>query len=240
MSRAEVIHDNLAQVLARIATAERRAGRAAGSARLLAVSKKMPATDVLAAMTAGQIHFGENYAQELRDKRVEVQQSAAALPAPAWHFIGPLQANKAKYVAGIAAVIHSLDTPALLDEVNRRVPDTDVQRCLVQVNVAKEEQKRGVAPEHLGALLDHFARCPRLLCVGFMLIPPQDENPEAARPHFRVLRELLQHHTATERPGVKLTELSMGMSHDLEVAVEEGATWVRVGTAIFGSRQPPP
>ena len=240
MSRAQGIHDNLAQVLARIAAAERRAGRVAGSARLLAVSKKMPAADVLAAMTAGQIDFGENYAQELRDKRIEVQKSAATLPAPAWHFIGPLQANKAKYVAGIAAVIHSLDTPALLDEVNRRVPDLHVQRCLVQVNVAQEAQKRGVPTEQLAALLDHFALCPRLLCVGFMLIPPQDENPEAARPHFRALRELLHHHAAIERPGVTLAELSMGMSHDLEVAVEEGATWVRVGTAVFGPRQSPP
>jgi len=236
MNRTETLAFNLAQVRERIASAEARAGRKPGSVALVAVSKKMPASDVLASLHAGQIDFGENYAQELRDKRVQVQKALGALPPPAWHFIGPLQGNKAKYVAGTAALIHSLDTTALLDEVDRRVPEGHVQRCLVQVNVADEGQKRGVSTADLAQLLDHFARCPRLRCEGFMLIPPQSDDAEAARPFFRALRELLVTHAALPRTGVQLAELSMGMSHDLEVAVEEGATLVRVGTAIYGAR----
>jgi PLP dependent protein len=236
MNRAETLATNLAQVRERITRAEARAGRKPGSVTLVAVSKKMPASDVLASLQAGQIDFGENYAQELRDKRVEVQNSLGALAKPAWHFIGPLQGNKAKYVAGTAALIHSLDSTALLDEVNRRVPENLTQRCLVQVNVADEGQKRGVSTANLATLLDHFARCPRLSCEGFMLIPPQSDEPESARPFFRALRELLATHASVPRPGVRLAELSMGMSHDLEVAVEEGATLVRVGTAIYGAR----
>jgi PLP dependent protein len=236
MNRAETLAMNLAQVRERITRAEARAGRKPGSVTLVAVSKKMPASDVLASLRAGQIDFGENYAQELRDKRGEVQRELGAMPVPAWHFIGPLQGNKAKYVAGTAALIHSMDTPALLDEVDRRVPEGQVQRCLVQVNVADEGQKRGVSTTNLGALLDHFGQCSRLRCEGFMLIPPQSEDPKSARPFFRALRELMATHATIQRTGVQLVELSMGMSHDLEVAVEEGATLVRVGTAIFGAR----
>lgn len=239
MSRPEAIRSNLALVLSRIAAAERRVGRPPGSVKLVAVSKKMPASDVVAGLACGQVDFGENYAQELRDKRVEVQASQGSLPEPAWHFIGPLQTNKAKYVSGVASLIHSLDSADLLYEVNRRTPQDVQQRCLVQVNVAQEPQKRGVLPSQLPALLDHFGACPRLLCAGLMLIPPQDEDPEAARPHFRALRQLLEAQCGKHAHNVVLHELSMGMSHDLEVAVEEGATYVRVGTAIFGARPAP-
>lgn len=238
MTRAEVLAENLRVVRARIAAAEARAGRAPGSVKLVAVSKKMPAEDVVAAMAAEQLDFGENYAQELRDKRVQALALAQGqdLRAPRWHFIGPLQANKVKYVAGHAALVHALDTPTLLDELDRKVPDGQIQDCLVQVNVALEAQKRGVSADALPAMLDHFARCPRLRCVGLMLIPPLQDDPEHNRPHFRELRRLLDQERTRPRPGVALTELSMGMSEDLEVAVEEGATLVRVGTAIFGPR----
>jgi PLP dependent protein len=240
VSRAGDIAHNLDDVRARIARAEAAAGRAPGSVRLVAVSKTMSADDVRAALAAGQRDFGENYAQELRDKRLALEAAGAADgEGPRWHYIGPLQSNKVKYVAGKVALAHTLDAPALLYEMERRLAGAaGVQDCLVQVNVAGEPQKRGVTPEALPALLDHFAACPHLRCVGLMVIPPLDEDAEAARPHFRALAQLSAREAGRGRPNVALGELSMGMSHDLEVAVAEGATLVRVGTAIFGPRRP--
>jgi len=232
VTRAEEIAGNLAAVQTRVLQSALAAGRAADAVTLLAVSKSMPVEDLAHAMAAGQRDFGENYAQELRDKREEL----AGIP-PRWHFIGPLQSNKVKYVAGLVALIHSLDTEALLAEVNQRVPEGAVQDCLVQVNVAAEPQKRGVAPDALPHLLDAFAWLPRLRCKGLMVIPPLSDDPEAARPHFAALRRLRDQEAARARPRVDLTELSMGMSHDLEAAISEGATIVRVGTAIFGERR---
>jgi pyridoxal phosphate enzyme (YggS family) len=217
-------------VRARIATAERDAGRAPGSVRLVAVSKKMPPDDLRAALAAGQVDLGESYGQELRDKRLAL---AAETPAPRWHFIGPLQANKVKYVAGQVALIHSVDSAELLDELERRGAP---QACLVQVNVAGEAQKKGIAPEALPALLDRFAALAHVRCEGLMTIPPLADDPEASRPFFAALRALREREAARPRRGVQLEALSMGMSHDLEVAVAEGATYVRIGTAIFGSR----
>jgi pyridoxal phosphate enzyme (YggS family) len=219
MTRSEEIAHNLALVRERVSRAEAAAGRAAGSVTLIAVSKTMPAEDVAAAHAAGQVDFGENYGQELRDKR----QALTALPLR-WHFIGPLQTNKVKYVAGQVALVHTLDSPPLLVEVDRRAGA--VQECLIQVNVAAEPQKRGVAVAELPALLARAAELPHLRCVGLMVIPPVEGDP---RPHFAALRRL--------RDEAALTELSMGMSQDLEVAIAEGATLVRVGTAIFGERR---
>ena len=230
MTRAQAIAAGLLQVRARIAAAERAAGRAPGSVKLLAVSKKMPPDDVRAALAAGQRAFGENYAQELRDKRAAL---AAEPEPPEWHYIGPLQSNKVKYVAGQVALIHTVDSAALLEAIAARGAP---QACLVQVNVAGEAQKRGVAPADLPALLDRFATLPNVTCAGLMLIPPLTENPDDARPHFTGLRALRDRETARARPNVDLRELSMGMSSDLEGAVAEGATIVRVGTAIFGAR----
>ncbi len=230
MSRADDIAAALGRVRARIAAAEQAAGRAPGSARLVAVSKKMTVDDVRAALAAGQRDFGESYGQELRDKR---QAFAAEAAAPQWHFIGPLQANKVKYVAGHVALVHSVDSSELLDALEHRaVP----QACLVQVNVAGEAQKRGVAPAALGALLDRFASLAHVRCAGLMTVPPLANAPEAARPHFAALRALRDREATRDRPHVALAELSMGMSHDLEAAIAEGATLVRVGTAIFGGR----
>lgn len=226
MTRAEEIARNLTEVHARIAAAARAAGRAPESVRLLAVSKKMPADDVRAAMAAGQRAFGENYAQELRDKAALF---AADATPPEWHFIGPLQSNKVKYVAGRVALMHSVDSPALLDALEARGAP---QPCLVQVNVASEASKRGVAPGDLPALLDRFAAAAHVRCEGLMLIPPRGD----ARPHFAALRALRDREATRARPNVVLRELSMGMTEDLEAAVAEGATIVRVGTAIFGPR----
>jgi len=235
MTRAEAIADGLAQVRARIAAAERAAGRAPGSVRLLAVSKKMPADDVRAALAAGQRAFGENYAQELRDKRAALAQDRTLPQLPEWHYIGPLQSNKVKYVAGQVALAHTVDSAALLEAIEARgVP----QACLVQVNVAGEAQKRGIAPAELPALLDRFAALSHVTCAGLMVIPPFTDDPNDARPHFAALRALRDREAGIARPHVELRELSMGMSGDLEIAVAEGATIVRVGTAIFGARRP--
>jgi hypothetical protein len=235
MTRAQAIADGLGQVRERIAAAERAAGRAPGSVRLLAVSKKMTADDVRAALAAGQRAFGENYAQELRDKRAALLGDPVLPHPPEWHYIGPLQSNKVKYVAGQVALAHTVDSVALLEAIEARALP---QACLVQVNVAGESQKRGIAPAELPALLDRFATMSHVTCAGLMVIPPFTERPEDARPHFAALRELRDREAAITRPNVGLRELSMGMSGDLEAAIAEGATIVRVGTAIFGGRQP--
>jgi pyridoxal phosphate enzyme (YggS family) len=229
VTRAELIAANLAAVRARIVAAAQAAGRGPESVRLLAVSKKMPADDVRAAIAAGQRAFGENYAQELRDKSALL---AADPTPPEWHFIGPLQGNKVKYVAGKVMLLHSIDSPALLDAVEARGAP---QPCLIQVNVAGEASKKGIAPADLPALLDRFAAMTHARCEGLMLIPPRGD----ARPHFAALRALRDREAARPRPNVTLRELSMGMTDDLEIAVAEGATIVRVGTAIFGARPTP-
>lgn len=232
MTRAQEIADGLARVRERIARAERDAGRPPGSVRLIAVSKKMPADDIRAALAAGQRAFGENYAQELRDKLAVLadDRTSSALPAqPEWHFIGPLQSNKLKYVVGRVALLHSVDSVALLDAVEARGVS---QACLIQVNVAGEQQKRGISPHELPTLLDRFASMKWARCDGLMLIPPLGE----AAPHFEALRALRDREAGRSRANVALRELSMGMSDDLEAAVAHGATIVRVGTAIFGAR----
>jgi len=235
VTRAESIAAGLASVRHRIAEAARAAGRPVDSVRLVAVSKRMPTADIDAALAAGQVDFGENYAQELRDKRAaRAAEDPAGGARPAWHFIGPLQTNKVKYVAGNVALIHSVDSAALLDEIDRREGE---QACLIQVNLAGEAQKRGVAPAALPALLDHVASLAHVRCLGLMLIPPL-AAPAANRPLFAALRALRDQQAAIARPRVDLRELSMGMSDDFEVAIAEGATLVRVGTAIFGSRPP--
>ena len=222
MSVSESFADRLAAVHARIAAATARAGRAPGSVRLLAVSKRHPPEAIRAAHAAGQRDFGENYAQELRDKA----KLLADLPDLRWHLIGPLQANKAKYVAAAASWFHALDDAGAAAELHRRLGDRALD-CLVNVNVAGEDTKHGVAPEALAGLLAAARGWPRLRIVGLMTLPPWGD-PEAARPHFRALRTLADRHGLAER--------SMGTTDDFEVAIEEGATWVRVGTSIFGPR----
>jgi pyridoxal phosphate enzyme (YggS family) len=233
LTRAEEIAAGLAAVRQRMADAARVAGRAPESVRLVAVSKKMSVADIQAALAAGQTDFGENYAQELRDKQAAFPANPPTTPSPSWHFIGPLQSNKVKYVAGQVTLLHSVDSTALLDAIDRRGQETAV---LIQVNVASEAQKRGVTVAELPALLDHFATLSHARCQGLMLIPPLTATAVANRPLFAALRALRDHHATTSRPRVDLADLSMGMSHDFDVAIAEGATIVRVGTAIFGER----
>jgi len=210
----------------RLTSACARAKRPRESVTLVAVSKLHPPSAIEAAYALGLRDFGENYAQELRDKSALL--AADALP-PEWHFIGPLQSNKVKYVAGKVALVHSIDSAALLDAFEARGAP---QACLIQVNVAGEASKKGLPPAELPALLDRFASLNHVRCEGLMLIPPRGD----ARPHFAALRALRDREAARARPHVDLRELSMGMTDDLEVAVAEGATIVRVGTAIFGAR----
>jgi len=209
----------LGQVRGRIAAACARAGRDPGSVRLIAVSKTKPLELIREAVAAGQTRFAENYAQELREK-------ADALPGVEWHFVGALQTNKAKMVVGRAALIHTCDRLALAQELSKRAKAAGVtQRVLLEVNVGREPQKAGVVPEDAAALLEQVRALPSLSCEGLMCIPPAEGDP---RGHFRSLREL--------GGTLGLRELSMGMSADYESAIEEGATLVRVGTAIFGER----
>ncbi|MCY1005234.1 YggS family pyridoxal phosphate-dependent enzyme [Nannocystis pusilla] len=231
---------NLAAVRARIAAAVARRGPGPVPT-LIGVSKKQPAEAVIAACRAGLGDLGENYAQELVAKAELV---AAEVTPPRWHFIGPLQTNKVRKVVAVGALVHTVDRPGLVDELAREVERLRAGRgattpleLLVEVNVGDEAQKAGVATTELPALLDQIAARPQLRCVGLMAIPPEGE-PEQTRPYFARLRELLRREAAIARPGVDLVHLSMGMSADFEVAIEEGATMVRVGTAIFGARPP--
>jgi pyridoxal phosphate enzyme (YggS family) len=246
MTRAEDIAQRLGAVRQQIAEAAARAHRAPDSVRLVAVSKKMSADDVRAALRAGQRDFGENYAQELRDKRAELATNpdfpefADAAPAPRWHYIGPLQRNKVKLLAGQVALIHSVADAEIVEEIDRRTAEPDPvaapQACLIQVNLTGEARKSGVAPDALPALLDRFAVADHVNCVGLMLIPPLATDPNETRRHFAALRVLAEREARVSRPHVDLKELSMGMSGDFVDAIEEGATLVRVGSAIFGER----
>lgn len=220
----------LSQVRQRMADAVARRG-AGPDVRLIGVSKRHPQHRIREAIDAGLLDFGENYAQELRDKRAEIKDPVR------WHFIGPIQTNKVKYLGGVHR-IHTIDRAKLLDalEVRGRNPDVGgVASVLIQVNVAHETGKSGAAVHEVPALLDRFADLDHVRCDGLMLIPPAGD-PESSRVHFRALRTLAETLRRTTRPSVELRELSMGMSHDVEVAIEEGATTVRVGTALFGPR----
>ena len=219
------VRERLSVVQARLQRACEAAGRDPASVTLVAVSKMHPAETVAEALAAGQRDFGENYAQQLRDKAL------ALGPEPRWHFIGNLQTNKVKYVAGRTWLFHAFDRLKLADAFAKRydVP----QRVLVQVNTGSEWSKSGVTPEDTLALCDEVMAHPGVTLCGLMTIPPYREDPEQVAPFFQVLQEL---QAEGRRRGLPLDELSMGMSHDFEVAVRHGATLVRVGTAIFGPR----
>lgn len=212
---------NLAAVRARIAAAAARAGRDPGTVTLIAVSKTKPAAALDAAIAAGASDLGENYVQEAVAKRAAVHGRAR------WHLIGHLQRNKVARALETFDVIHSVDSAALGEALARHGEASGrVVRALVEVNVGGEESKRGVAPDELPALLARL-RDPRLAIEGLMTVPPPGAA-EQTRAYFRTLRAL--------RDAAGLRELSMGMTDDFEIAIEEGATFVRVGRAIFGDR----
>jgi len=223
------IQANLRQVRQRIAEAEIRFGRAAGSVRLLAVSKTRPADDLLAAVAAGQTHFGESYLQEALDKI-----TALADPALEWHFIGPIQANKTRRIAEHFDWVHSIDRLKIAQRLGEQRPHDlpPLQVCL-QVNISGEASKSGVTPAEVPDLARAVAALPGLRLRGLMAIPAPEPDFERQRATFRTVRQLLEQ---LQQTGLPLDTLSMGMSGDMEAAIAEGATIVRIGTDIFGHR----
>lgn len=226
------ISDRLARIHTRMHEACARCGRDPETVQLIAVSKKKPASMIDAAARAGQYLFGESYVQEFCDKEAEVNEKVC------WHFVGALQSNKVKYLRGKVDMIHAVDRFSLAREINKqwRKIDTTID-VLIQVNLAAEESKAGVAPQDVEDLVQRVAELPHLRIRGLMTLPPIAEDPEETRSWFRQLRELAHRIDALHLPGVGMDTLSMGMSNDFEVAIEEGATLIRVGTAIFGARE---
>lgn len=221
----------LAEVREEIAQAARRSGRQTDDVRLVAVSKTHPAAAVRVLAAAGQCDFGESYVQEAMDKQSELFD----LPAIRWHFIGGLQSNKARFVAGAYHLVHSVDSLKLAQALHKKASACGaLQDVLVQVNLGGESQKRGACGDDARCLCEAVMALPGLRLRGLMLMPPWDEDAEAVRPWFAGLRELRDR--LSHELGVPLPELSMGMTNDFVQAVEEGATLVRVGTRIFGRR----
>jgi len=218
----------LAEVRGRIAAAAARAGRRPEDVTLIAVSKTHSAAAVLAALDAGLTDFGENRVQEGVAKAAEV---AASLPSgtasPTWHLIGHLQTNKVRAALGTFAILHSVDSERLLRAISAAA-SIPVQ-AMIEVNVAAEPQKYGIPPEDLQALLETSHALPNIDVIGLMTVAPLVSRPDDARPVFRSLRGLAERHS--------LRALSMGMTNDFEIAIEEGATHVRVGRALFGERE---
>jgi pyridoxal phosphate enzyme (YggS family) len=226
------ISENLAVVRGRIAAAARSAGRDPGSIRLVAVSKTFPIKAIREAYSAGQRDFGENKVQEALQKIAE----SADLPIR-WHLLGHLQTNKARKAAPAFAMIQSVDSVELLVKLDRAAEESGhPTELLIQVDLAGEATKFGARPDQVPRLLEAAAACRAARIVGLMTLPPVPDTPEDARPWFRRLRDLRDEWLASGVPAPMLRELSMGMSGDFEVAIQEGATMVRIGTAVFGSR----
>lgn len=226
---------NLSAMRRRLEAAAHRASRLQGSLRLIAVSKTFPVDAVLAAARAGQIDFGENRVQEGLDKI-----AATTSLKLVWHLIGHLQTNKARKAAAAFHWIHSVDSTELLKKLETGALEAGTRpQILLQVDLAKEATKFGADREQLDGLARAALECRALQLRGLMTVPPITDVPEDARRWFVELRNIRDEMVAQGLPAESLSELSMGMSHDCEVAIEEGATMVRVGTAIFGRRTPP-
>jgi pyridoxal phosphate enzyme (YggS family) len=228
------IADRLAGIRGRIAAAARSAGRDPSSIRLIAVSKTFPIQAIREAYAAGQREFGENRVQEALEKI-----AAGGDLEIKWHLLGHLQMNKAKKAAPAFSTIHSVDSVELLQKIDMAAADADrTPELLVQVDLAGEATKFGLRPADVPRLFDAAVQCRAARVVGVMTLPPIPESPEDARPWFRQLRDLRDKWLADRVPASMLAELSIGMSGDFEVAIEEGSTMVRIGTAIFGTRSP--
>jgi hypothetical protein len=223
----------LTQIQERIRQAAQAAGRPPGSVRLVAVGKTQPIQMIRAAIDAGATDIGENYLQEAREKF----SALGALPV-SWHFIGHMQTNKAKYAVRIFDLIHSVDSVKLARELNRQAERIGkIQDILIQVNLSGEASKSGIAAEEARPVLEQIAPLSHIQVRGLMTLPPYFDNPEKARPFFRELRHLRDEIRDRGIANISLDELSMGMTGDFEAAIAEGATLVRIGTALFGSRR---
>jgi len=220
----DTLRERLEAVRGRIARAAEQARRDPSAITLLAVTKVFPASIIREAYQLGLREFGENYVQEFETKAPEV----GALPGARYHLIGHLQSNKSKKAAELFQVIQTVDSPKLARRLNETERPLDV---MLEVKLSEERAKSGAEPSDLPVLIDAVRACPHLRLLGLMTMPPWSDDPELSRPYFRRLRELGEQHG--------LSQLSMGMSHDLEAAIEEGATCVRVGTALFGKRKRP-
>ena len=222
---------NYNRVRARVATAARRCGRRTEDITIVCAAKTKSPEAVRAAIAAGATDIGENYVQEAREKITRVSESAH------WHLIGHLQRNKAKEAVRLFTLIHSLDTVALARELHRQGEiQGKIVRALIEVNLGGETTKSGVAPALAEPLLEAVASLSALRVEGFMTIPPPGSDAEASRPYFQELARLRERYSRFHSANITLRELSMGMTDDYQIAIEEGATIVRVGRAIFGER----
>ena len=222
-----MLRERLSRVEERIHAALRRAGRRRSEITLIAVTKKFPAAVVLDAFGLGLRHFGENYVQEFEAKHPAL--ASVAETGAEFHLIGHLQSNKARIAAELFQVVETVDSEKLARRLDQASPSRGTPLdVMIEVKLSEEESKAGSAPGALPALIDTIHGCPNLHLTGLMTMPPWSDDPEQTRPYFRRLAELARAHG--------LPRLSMGMSHDLEAAIEEGATHIRVGTALFGPR----
>jgi PLP dependent protein len=227
------LRNNIKSVRERIENAAKRAGRNQNDVKLVAVTKGVEPERIIEAISAGIHTFGENYAQEFKPKKEIIDRTVSE--GVEWHFIGRLQRNKVKYIVGDVDMIHSLDSITAAREIEKRALSLGIKsRVLIEVDTGEEETKGGVRREEVEGFLKELRELHSVEVRGLMTMPPYFDDPERARPFFISLRELRDELSAGYS---ELTELSMGMSGDFEVAVEEGATLVRVGTAIFGPRQ---
>ncbi|MEW6375170.1 MAG: YggS family pyridoxal phosphate-dependent enzyme [Thermodesulfobacteriota bacterium] len=244
------IKENLLRVMERIEKAAQRVGRDPAEIKLVAVSKTVESARIRDAIEAGVSILGENYVQEAQKKIEEIGRPACTAPASrslaegrrfgegrpvAWHFIGHLQSNKAKYAVHLFDMIHSLDSMHLAEELNRRAEKADrVIKVMIEVNLSKEATKFGADEDKVLNLAKRVLDLRRLSLEGLMTMPPYFDAPEMSRPYYTELRKLKE---KMVEEGIPINDLSMGMSNDFEVAIEEGATYIRVGTAIFGPRK---
>ena len=234
------IKENLLRVLERIEKATRKAGRDLEEIKLVAVSKTVETDRVKEAIEAGVTILGENYVQEAQKKIEEIGRPACTERfgegrLVSWHFIGHLQSNKAKYAVRLFDMIHALDSVSLAEELNRRAEQTGaLMKVMIEVNLSKEATKFGTDEEMVLNLAKRIQGLKHLFLEGLMTMPPYFDSPEMSRPYYIALRELKERMV---KEGIPVNDLSMGMSNDFEIAIEEGATFVRVGTAIFGPRQ---
>ena len=227
-----MVKENLMEVEARVQAACKRAGRSRDEVLLIAVSKTKPVELIREIMETGTKDFGENKVQEMCSKIEEIKEPLN------WHLIGHLQRNKVKYIVDKACLIHSVDSLRLAEEIQKEAVKKGVGKVpvLIEVNMAQEDSKDGIAASETEALVRAIANLPNLRIRGLMTIAPFVEDPEENRVYFQAMRNLRDQLKSMNIPGVDMTELSMGMTNDFEVAIEEGATMIRVGTAIFGER----